>query len=688
VSASIATAVALLAMTTSAPAQTSEQLRISGLTVDGGEDGWHADNYFHIEWNLPPPDGRLRIDTTNYRIRDEAGNIVMPQVQIRQPLAEIQQLIVPGAAPRGKAAPGKYTLEVWLEGNAGEGPPATASLRLDDTQPAPARPIAPASWIRAGTETVLRIEHPALPYPVSGIRGYAVLLDHGSGGAPCAGPDRCSEAEIDLPSGVADDSISLGVLAEGVNIARVAAVSGSGLRSETESVPLRVDATEPEVVLDGVPSGWSSRPVRLSATAHDAQSGMDPSGPAGPFTAIALDGAAAAIAAGDSVTTTVRGDGAHRVSFYGRDAVGNVGDDEAAAGPPRTATVRIDETPPGVAFGRSQDLAEPERIEAVVSDSLSGPGSTQGSIAVRAAGSSARFEPLPTTVSAGGLSAVWDSDAYPPGSYEFRATGYDAAGNYQSSDRRLNGTRMVLANPLKRPTAVAFGFGGKQLVWHRCARSHGALRCHRRVIGPFERRPAKKSIPYGRGVPVAGRLASATGSPLAGMPVTLIETFAAGAGAARRATTVETRPDGTFLAHLAPGPSRSLQVVFAGDRVLSRSASRMLDLGVRASVRLSASTARAEIGGAPVVFRGQIPHAEATIPAEGRPVQLQFRLPHTPWTEFRSVQTDARGRFHYLYAFSDDDSRGIRFEFRAFAPSQPGWPYEAAASRPVAVTGH
>ena len=51
------------------------------------------------------------------------------------------------------------------------------------------------------------------------------------------------------------------------------------------------------------------------------------------------------------------------------------------------------------------------------------------------------------------------------------------------------------------------------------------------------------------------------------------------------------------------------------------------------------------------------------------------------------MQTNARGRFRYLYAFSDDDSRDIRFQFRAYAPAQDGWPYEPAASKPVFVLG-
>jgi hypothetical protein len=68
-------------------------------------------------------------------------------------------------------------------------------------------------------------------------------------------------------------------------------------------------------------------------------------------------------------------------------------------------------------------------------------------------------------------------------------------------------------------------------------------------------------------------------------------------------------------------------------------------------------------------------------------VQLQFRAPGLAWAEFRTVQTDRHGRFRYPYRFSDDDSRGVRFRFRAFVPTQSDWPYEPGGSRPVAVRG-
>ncbi len=167
----------------------------------------------------------------------------------------------------------------------------------------------------------------------------------------------------------------------------------------------------------------------------------------------------------------------------------------------------------------------------------------------------------------------------------------------------------------------------------------------------------------------------------------VVETFAAGSDSPQRTTTLQTAADGTFLAHLAPGPSRRVEVAFAGNRTLGRSSGGEVSLRVLGGVHMHASSASARIGGAPVRFSGRIGDLGASLPAGGRPVELQFRLPGSEWSEFRTVQTDARGHFRYAYSFSDDDSRGVRFQFRAFAPAQDEWPYEPAFSRPVFVTG-
>ena len=161
--------------------------------------------------------------------------------------------------------------------------------------------------------------------PLSGIRGYAVALDSGSGAKPCAGA-ICKQGEIDLDGGEDDDSIVLGPLAEGTNLVRVVAVSGSGLHSAvTGTARIRVDGTPPSIAIGGAPDGWSNRALAVTATASDELSGMAATGPGGPLTAIAVDGGAPSVAQGGRAEAVVHGDGAHLVTAFARDAVGNLG---------------------------------------------------------------------------------------------------------------------------------------------------------------------------------------------------------------------------------------------------------------------------------------------------------------------------------------------------------------------------
>lgn len=671
-----------------------EKLRVENLRLD--VPGWRASNDFSLRWGLDVPAelaAQVSI-STYYRVLTRGGSELIARTATST-WTSTSHFKILHPVTLLPVEPGKYIAEVWFEASwsegtqrhSSEGSHAEVMLELDDRRPPAATPFVGPEWIRGDVEPVLRIGHPADPPPLSGIRGYAVSIRPDSAGPPCAGPDSCTAAETDLDGGVDDDTLPLGPLPEGLHVISVVTVSGSGMRSAAEAVAIRVDATRPDLALHGSGGGWSNQPVRVVAKATDPLSGMAASGAAGPRTTLAVDGGTPTVAQGDEAAAIVAGSGVHSVAASARDAAGNARGEDSAS-PPLTGVVRIDEAPPSVSFVRSGDPAEPELIEALVSDGLSGPDPARGAIAVRPSGSGQPFEPLPTTVSAGRLSAHWDSDSFPRGAYEFRATGYDAAGNPQSSVLRLGGAPMVLSNPVKATTAIHFGFGGRRLVWHRCVRAGQSRRCHREVIEPYDSRPATRVVPYGRGLQVGGSLVSASGAPLAGFPVDLVESFDGGATTRTRTTRVLTDAAGVFLGQLARGPSRRVEARFPGSRLLTRTASRSLRLGVQSAVRLRTSTARATIGGAPVVFSGRIGHLDATIPSFGRPIQFQFRLPGSPWSEFRTVQTDAEGRFRYPYAFSDDDSRGVRFLFRAYAPPQPGWPYEPAVSRPVAVTGY
>lgn len=667
------TALAFLVGASTAAAQ-APLVYPSNLQVFGGA-GWHAENDFRISWNPLPAPSNAAITGVDFQLLDRGGNVLALAEGLPGWMTVLEHIQVP--------APGAYLAGVRLEASGEPGPWAGVWLLFDDARPAPIQPRAPSRWVAGGEPATVQFEHPAEPLPISGIRGYAVSVESLEGASPCAGDDRCSLDETDLRGGIGADLLSLGALPEGLHVVHAVAVSGAGLRSpEVGSTVVRVDASRPTLSLEGVPGGWVSGPQRLTARAWDQLSGMTAAGPGGPITAIGIDGGAPRVEPGDLVTAVVSGEGRHEIVAYSRDAAGNLS--EGAAG---RALVAIDETPPTVAFAAAQDPDEPERIEATVADSAAGADLSRGSIAVRRAGSRQRFEALPTTGAGRRLVAHWDSDAYPTGAYEFRAIGFDAAGNSTASDRRVGGDRMVLANPVKTPAGLIAGFGGKHLLIQDCVRTAQQRRCRQRVIESFADRPTTRRVPYGHSISYSGRLALASGSPLAGAAVDVVERFATGSTVAMRTSTVRTGVDGTFTTRLGPGPSRRIEAVFSGNRTLTRAAGGAVALDVLTGLRLRASTSSAPIGGPPVVFSGRLSAADASIPASGRPIELQFRYPGSEWSEFRTVRADRNGRFQYSYRFSDDDSRGIRFQFRAYAPAEDNWPYEPATSRPVFVTG-
>jgi len=625
----VLTAIAVVAPITPAAAA----LQPIDLSVVGGEENWHPERRFSVHWTNPPG-----VTSVHYRLLDQNGNLAQTETALGEAVPRIESIEVHGR-------PGVYRAEIWLEaGNGTLGDPVTARLRFDDTAPGSIEATPVAGWIgRTAFPYTIQLSHPSAAALPSGIRGYAVSVDRDADGAPCASA-TCTDGELDLRGGVDDDRIAIGELPEGTWYLHAVAVSGAGIASDTPgTTALHVDKTDPTTRLSGVPDGWSREPVSLTAIASDLGSGMAPAGGPVPFTAIAVDGAPPVIGLGSTVSLTLIGSGAHTVAYFARDGAGNVADGNATNGlinhDPATTVVRIDREPPHIAFAGAQDPRDPEQIEAHSEDQLSGLDLARGSIEVRPANSGARFRELDTEARGGTLRARWSSESWPPGEYEFRATAYDMAGNAASTLLRANGSPMHLSAPLKP---------APRLLTQLCD----------------------------RGTWLTGRAVVGRSAPLSGLTV-----------AGQRISYASTDGGGRFRVRLAPGPSREILVQSPSTSTLRAVTSPPLRIATPAQIHLRVSSAHARIGGRPIVFSGRIDTTGAHIPSDGKVVDLEFRLPGLPWREFRAVRTDRRGRFRYAYRFADDDSRGARFQFRAVAPAQAGWPYEPAGSKPVTVLG-
>ena len=490
----LAVAAALLPTLASASEQAA-RLFPENLRLDDNEGPWSSRNSFQLRWERPAVTHEgFPITGADYRVRSAAGNVVVPERHISGDVVSTDSFAVPWS-------PGAYTADLWLEGPGGErGPQVSTMLGYDTARPGLAQPLFPAVWAGASQAAVVKISHPSGPLPVAGIRGYAISVDRGAGSLPCAGRERCTMAETDLDGGIGDDEIALKELSEGTHYVRALAVSRAGMRSlETRTTIVKVDTIRPDTSLAGAPPGWANGPVRVTATATDSMSGMVANGPNGPFTAVVIDGAVPRTDQGPSTSAMVTGQGVHTVAHYARDAAGNFSGVE-----PRVSLVRIDESPPAVAFAKSQDPAEPERIEASVSDSLSGPDPARGSIALRPAGSHQPFAPLPTAVSGGRLVARWNSDAFPAGptSSGLRATtrpatppartaastAFASCSRTRSRSRRRSGPALAVA--AWSGIAARGSTGGGAAGGRRSSPSPAAPRCEPFPTGAASPTPA------------------------------------------------------------------------------------------------------------------------------------------------------------------------------------------------------
>ena len=347
-------------------------------------------------------------------------------------------------------------------------------------------------------------------------------------------------------------------------------------------------------------------------------------------------------------------DGLNNVTVCGRDfgesGRGNVRCESRA--------VAIDNTAPDLAFHNAQAVDDPELIRASAIDVTSGVAASSASIEFRRIGSTV-WEPLLTSLRDGELQARVDSEARPEGMYEFRASASDVAGNSATTLLRAGGSPMRLQFPLKQEADLDAFFPGGQ---------------------------TEQTAAYKEPSKVRGFLLRPDGTPIADEEVIIEENFDEGSLLQRRTERVRTDVDGGFVSTIPGGPSREIDVSYAGSRRYRDDAAPELDYDVKGSVSLSA-VRRVRAGNA-VRFKGRVGRYFARIPAGGKLVELQFKKRPKTWnTAKEALGTTSRGRVQIPYRFRRYYTEPVTFVFRLKVTQESAWPYRLpVSSKPVQVT--
>jgi hypothetical protein len=355
------------------------------------------------------------------------------------------------------------------------------------------------------------------------------------------------------------------------------------------------------------------------------------------------------------------GAGAYSLQLWLRDEAGN--DAPASA---LTVPLRLDDVRPAVAFVAGEGEGLPGQLRADVDDAHSGPAA--GSILYRRVDSGNWLE-LPTKTVAGEAPGrarlVAPMPEVGPGTYLFRADAVDAAGNESSTTLRADGTQIAL-----RKAAPAVVPRAKTRLFVRLRGSRG--------------RGDRLTLPFGVAALLSGHLTRADGAGIAGRQLQVTSRPSRGAIGRATTTAIATGPHGGFRFELPGGPSRRLDVSFAGDGGLEPSGHSALELRVRSGIVLHASP-RSLRTGELLHLSGRVSRLGTPMPRRGKLVAVQYLETSTGrWRPVLVTRSGHEGRFRARYRFRYVTGRA-RIALRAVALAEERWPYAPGASAPVTV---
>jgi hypothetical protein len=261
------------------------------------------------------------------------------------------------------------------------------------------------------------------------------------------------------------------------------------------------------------------------------------------------------------------------------------------------------------------------------------------------------------------------------GSHQLKVTVQDAAGN---SSTVYAGT-IAVANA-GSPTGTPIGPGSPAAergpVNGTNASDHAKLTARWTSTSK-----ATRTSRYGQADRVSGRLTTSTGQPISGALLDLSATASDQGAKAASLAGVRTGPTGAWTLTLPKGISSSaLRFEYRShvdDTIPVATAA--LTLRVHAGVGLRIAPRTTSVGHT-IRFTGTL--RGAPIPPGGKQLVLEASS-GGEWIEFRTITTDAKGRYHASYRFKFPGPASYRF--RVYAPHEADFPFLEGTSNVVDV---
>lgn len=202
-----------------------------------------------------------------------------------------------------------------------------------------------------------------------------------------------------------------------------------------------------------------------------------------------------------------------------------------------------------------------------------------------------------------------------------------------------------------------------------------------RLTATFNNRRSRRHVAYGKRARIRGRVTDATGNPIGGATIQVLDRQLRTGTRYRLVGEITTGADGRFTLLPGRGPARAIRFEYRMRRQLAApTAADMVTMRVRAGATLSIRPRSVGPNGR-IRMSGRL--KGGPIPRSGKVIELQA-FDGGKWRTFETVRARRSGRYRAAYRFTNA-TRGRTLTFRARVRRDDSFPYYLGYSNRVRV---